>query len=97
MVDQRYLLQSGMAATEIARGVCLLVRALDSRPGNPGSNVSSAIRASSNILGQDVYSVVLMSNWHFIRPGSINWNQPRLGVNFLCVTAWTAYGCASCN
>ena len=73
--------------------VGLLFRALDSIPVDPGSNLSSVIYGPiRNILGQDDYSHVLMSTRHFIPPGSINWYQPRLGVNVLCAAAGTACG-----
>jgi hypothetical protein len=63
------------------RRIGLVVGVLDSRPGDPGTNLSPAKKVDSyTILGQDVYSYVLRPTMSFISPESINGYHLRLGL-----------------
>jgi hypothetical protein len=73
--------------------VGLVVSALDSRQGDPGSNPGPVIYwPIRNILGQGVNSQVPRPTGPFIPSGSMIWYQLRLGVNVLCVATGAACG-----
>jgi hypothetical protein len=57
-----------------------VVNASDSGYGIAGSSPDD-YTSMHNILGQDVYSQVLRPARPFIRPGSISWYLPRLGLS----------------
>ena len=62
------------------RRVGVVVSALDSHPGGPGSSPASAAAQTRNILGQDVHSHVLRSTQPCILPGSLNRVPASAGV-----------------
>ena len=69
----------------LLRRVGLVVRTSDSGSDVAGSSPDEGnTNAMRNILEQGVYSHGLRSTKPFILLGSINWYQPRLGVNSSC-------------